>query len=84
MLAQPDLETLRRCVNAKGNGADGASITMENGDFVAITHWPTMWGKMLKGTSAQAENDRKFYRENIPMDTQVLIRITSRKVVKKS
>ena len=54
---------------------------MANGDFVAVTHWPTMWDKMTRANSAQAENDRIFYQEHIPDDTEVLIRVTRRKVV---
>ena len=83
MLPKVSASMLSLCTNAQGNKHDGAHFYMPDGAFVALNCWPTMWDKMQRAGSAQAENDRAFYRSNIPEETKVLVRITRREVVKK-
>ena len=57
---------------------DGVTLKLDARTFVAVTNWPTTKSKMKDAKSANAENDREFYR-HIPDSTVVLVRVTTRK-----
>ena len=65
---------------AVGNGHDGAHVYLENGGFLAVSHYETMLEFMKGAKSAQGRNDREFYEKHVPNSTEIMVRITKRKV----